>query len=79
MLYFAQQAIHGERFRQERETFVTDKPLDQIGIVKFAQRLSSREEFEVLRDFGFGTARTLPSESFTSRAPHASPSWLRGP
>ncbi len=26
-----------------------------IGIVKFAQRLTPREEFETLRDFGFGT------------------------
>jgi len=31
-----------------------------IGIVKFSQRLSSREEFETLRDFGFGTATGLP-------------------
>lgn len=34
-----------------------------IGIVKFAQRLSSREEFEVLRDFGFGTATGVPYPS----------------
>ena len=36
-----------------------------VGIVKFAQRLTPREEFETLRDFGFGTATglTYPSES----------------
>lgn len=31
-----------------------------IGIVKFSQRLSNREEFETLRDFGFGTPTGLP-------------------
>jgi len=31
-----------------------------IGIVKFAQRLNAREEFETLRDFGFGTATGVP-------------------
>jgi cell division protein FtsI (penicillin-binding protein 3) len=34
-----------------------------IGIVKFAQRLAPREEFEVLRDFGFGTATGVPYPS----------------
>jgi cell division protein FtsI (penicillin-binding protein 3) len=34
-----------------------------IGIVKFAQRLTRREEFEVLRDFGFGTATGIPYPS----------------
>jgi cell division protein FtsI (penicillin-binding protein 3) len=36
-----------------------------IGIVKFAQRLTAREEFETLRDFGFGTATGVayPTES----------------
>jgi cell division protein FtsI (penicillin-binding protein 3) len=36
-----------------------------IGIVKFSQRLSEREEFETLRDFGFGmpTGLPFPSES----------------
>ena len=36
-----------------------------IGIVKFAQRLSHREEYEVLRDFGFGEATGVdyPTES----------------
>lgn len=31
-----------------------------IGIVQFAERLSPREEFEALRDFGFGTATGVP-------------------
>jgi cell division protein FtsI (penicillin-binding protein 3) len=36
-----------------------------VGIVKFARRLSPREEFETLRDFGFGTSTgvSYPSES----------------
>ena len=34
-----------------------------IGIVKFAQRLAPREEFEVLRDFGFGTPTGVPYPS----------------
>ena len=34
-----------------------------IGIVKFAQRLTSREQFEILRDFGFGTATGVPYPS----------------
>ena len=34
-----------------------------IGIVKFAQRLTPREQFEVLRDFGFGTATGVPYPS----------------
>jgi cell division protein FtsI (penicillin-binding protein 3) len=31
-----------------------------IGIVKFSQRLSNREEYETLRDFGFGTPTGVP-------------------
>lgn len=31
-----------------------------IGIVQFAERLSPREEYEALRDFGFGTATGVP-------------------
>ena len=31
-----------------------------IGIVQFAQRLSPREEYEALRDFGFGTPTGVP-------------------
>jgi cell division protein FtsI (penicillin-binding protein 3) len=45
-----------------------------IGIVKFAQRLTPREQYETLRDFGLGTPTGLefPSEaSGTLRAPAA--------
>src|SRR5258708_21752551 len=31
-----------------------------VGIVQFADRLSAREEFEALRDFGFGSATGIP-------------------
>jgi cell division protein FtsI (penicillin-binding protein 3) len=31
-----------------------------VGIVQFAERLSAREEYEALRDFGFGTPTGLP-------------------
>ncbi|MBA3672386.1 MAG: hypothetical protein H0W68_10260 [Gemmatimonadaceae bacterium] len=31
-----------------------------IGIVRFAERLTAREEFEALRDFGFGTPTGVP-------------------
>lgn len=43
-----------------------------IGIVKFAMRLSPREEFETLRDFGFGTPTGVPF-------PTESPGVLRAP
>ena len=43
-----------------------------IGIVKFSQRLSAREEFETLRDFGFGTPTGVPF-------PAESPGVLRAP
>ncbi|MHB1313612.1 MAG: peptidoglycan D,D-transpeptidase FtsI family protein, partial [Gemmatimonadaceae bacterium] len=44
-----------------------------IGIVQFAQRLSPREQFEVMRDAGFGapTGTTYPSESPGRLAPPA--------
>jgi cell division protein FtsI (penicillin-binding protein 3) len=44
-----------------------------IGIVQFAQRLSPREQFELLRDVGFGTptGTTYPSESPGRLAPPA--------
>jgi cell division protein FtsI (penicillin-binding protein 3) len=48
-----------------------------VGIVQFAEKLTPREEFEVLRDFGVGTATGLPYSSEASgtlRAPH---SWSR--
>lgn len=42
-----------------------------IGIVQFAQRLSSREQYELMRDMGFGapTGTTYPSESPGRLAP----------
>src|SRR5262249_402727 len=43
-----------------------------IGIVKFSERLTPREQFETLRDFGFGTATGLPF-------PTESPGVLRSP
>jgi len=43
-----------------------------IGIVKFSERLSARETFETLRDFGFGTATGVPY-------PIESPGTLRSP
>lgn len=44
-----------------------------IGIIQLAQRLTSREQFEVLRDAGFGapTGTTYPSESPGRLAPPA--------
>jgi cell division protein FtsI (penicillin-binding protein 3) len=46
-----------------------------IGIVKFAQRLTRREEFEVLRDFGFGTATGIPYPSEANGVLRAPPKW----
>ncbi len=43
-----------------------------IGIVKFSERLTDREEFETLRDFGFGTQTGVPF-------PTESPGVLRTP
>jgi cell division protein FtsI (penicillin-binding protein 3) len=43
-----------------------------IGIVQFAQRLSAREEYEALRDFGFGMPTGVPY-------PVESPGTLRDP
>lgn len=44
-----------------------------IGIIQFAQRMTPREQFEVLRDAGFGapTGTTYPSESPGRLAPPA--------
>jgi cell division protein FtsI (penicillin-binding protein 3) len=48
-----------------------------IGIIQFAQRLAPREQFELLRDAGFGapTGTTYPSESPGRLAPPAQ--WSR--
>jgi cell division protein FtsI (penicillin-binding protein 3) len=43
-----------------------------VGIVKFSSRLNEREEFETLRDFGFGTQTGVPF-------PTESPGQLRPP
>lgn len=45
-----------------------------VGIVQFAERLTPREEYEALRDFGIGTATGIPysaEASGTLRPPHA--------
>jgi cell division protein FtsI (penicillin-binding protein 3) len=46
-----------------------------VGIVKFAQRLTRREEFEVLRDFGFGTPTGVPYPSEASGVLRAPARW----
>ncbi len=46
-----------------------------IGIVKFAQRLTPREEFETLRDFGFGTPTGLPYPTESGGVLRAPKSW----
>jgi len=46
-----------------------------IGIIKFAQRLSAREEFETLRDFGFGTATGVPYPTESGGTLHAPKYW----
>src|SRR5207244_13009152 len=42
-----------------------------IGIVKFGERLSAGEEYETLRDFGFGTATGVPYPTESGGALHA--------
>ena len=46
-----------------------------IGIIKFSQRLSSREKFETLRDFGFGATTGLPFPSESPGVLYAPKSW----
>jgi cell division protein FtsI (penicillin-binding protein 3) len=46
-----------------------------IGIVKFAQRLSAREEFETLRDFGFGSTTGVPYPTESGGTLRAPKSW----
>lgn len=46
-----------------------------IGIVKFAQRLTPRQEFETLRDFGFGTPTGVPYPSEASGMLRAPTKW----
>jgi cell division protein FtsI (penicillin-binding protein 3) len=46
-----------------------------IGIVKFSQRLTPREEFETLRDFGFGTTTGVPYPTESGGTLRAPKSW----
>lgn len=46
-----------------------------IGIIKFASRLSPREQFETLRDFGFGTPTGIPYPTESSGLLRAPASW----
>ncbi len=46
-----------------------------IGIVKFSQRLSAREEFETLRDFGFGSTTGVPYPTESGGTLRAPKSW----
>ncbi len=46
-----------------------------IGIVKFSERLTAREEFETLRDFGFGTTTGVPYPTESGGMLRAPKSW----
>jgi cell division protein FtsI (penicillin-binding protein 3) len=46
-----------------------------IGIIKFSQRLSNREKFETLRDFGFGVPTGLPYPTESGGTLYAPKSW----
>ncbi len=48
-----------------------------IGIVKFSSRLSSHEEYGVLRDFGFGTVTGVPFPSEASGTLRAPAAWSK--
>jgi cell division protein FtsI (penicillin-binding protein 3) len=48
-----------------------------IGIVKFTERLNAREEFETLRDFGFGTATGVPFPSEAGGILRSPKSWSK--
>jgi cell division protein FtsI (penicillin-binding protein 3) len=48
-----------------------------IGIVKFAERLTPKEQFETLRDFGFGTATGLPFPSESEGVLRSPKSWSK--
>ena len=75
---------HNGTFRINGRTITDDHPSPRfsladvirfssnIGIVQFAERLSPREEYETLRDFGFGTPTGVPY-------PVESPGTLREP
>ncbi len=77
-----QYTLHGRTIRDEPHDGPTPKMLSlsdviryssNIGIVQFADRLTERQEFETLRDFGLGTATGLPYSAEapgTLRPPH---------
>jgi len=48
-----------------------------VGIAQFAQRLSAREEFEALRDAGFGSPSGLPFPGEASGTLRAPPQWSK--
>lgn len=48
-----------------------------VGIVKFAQRLTAREQYEALRDVGFGTPTGVPYPSEASGVLFTPASWSR--
>lgn len=48
-----------------------------IGIIKFAQRLSAAEQFEALRDFGFGTPTGVPFPTEASGRLTRPPQWSK--
>jgi cell division protein FtsI (penicillin-binding protein 3) len=48
-----------------------------VGIVQFAERLSPREEYEALRDFGFGTATGIPYPVEASGTLHEPLRWSK--
>lgn len=48
-----------------------------IGIVKFSERLTPREQFETLRDFGFGTPTGVPFPSEASGLLRSPQNWSK--
>jgi len=48
-----------------------------IGIIKFSERLSNREKFETLRDFGFGIPTGLPYPTESGGTLYAPKSWSK--
>lgn len=52
--------IHDEHKASQLNLAEVVRWSSNIGIVQFAERLSPREEYETLRDFGFGTATGVP-------------------
>lgn len=48
-----------------------------VGIVQFAERLSPREEYEALRDFGLGTATGIPYSAEASGTLRPPQQWSR--